>query len=91
MQKKKLNLVVAGLKRGLDPLGKVFEYDMEGRLTNKQETTSPKGHLLAWIEYCHGALDGAVSFYENKRTGACFGKWKYKKGKLVKDKNSSKK
>lgn len=78
-----------GIPNGTDLLGRVLEYDMQGRLSGKQTTCIQ--NLLAYVFYDQGILDGDTIFYNGKGNGVCFGHWKYKKGKVVKVKVPPKK
>ncbi|MES2345293.1 MAG: hypothetical protein V4494_05085 [Chlamydiota bacterium] len=81
-----LALFPRGIKGGLDAVARVLEYDMEGRLHNRQKTTSSEPKLLSSIYYKHGALHGSASIYTGRGRCNNLGEWKYKEGKLIKDK-----
>jgi hypothetical protein len=81
-----LALFPRGIKGGFDAVARVFEYDMEGRLHNRQMTSSSKANLLSSIYYKNGALHGSTSIYKETGSSRCLGEWEYKEGKLIKGK-----
>ncbi|MES2345294.1 MAG: hypothetical protein V4494_05090 [Chlamydiota bacterium] len=70
-----------------DPVARVLEYDMEGKLHNRQKTNASGIKLLSWICYKHGVLHGSTSIYKETGRFRCLGEWEYKEGKLTKDKH----
>lgn len=69
---------------GIDPIGKLLEFDVEGKLHSEQLTFDISRPLLASFYYNHGTLHGDISFYSGKGNGISYGAWEYKNGKVEK-------